>query len=118
MMRDIAFGESGKIKKFPKGKMGSGKQSYPCQPMFLPMAIIGHQKRHKLFKIVIGDGQAVIHIGLANGKIGLEQKDARTGGNFANESSHLVWLIHLSGSGRGHWQSRCEDNRYAKIAAV
>ena len=69
-MRDIAFGESGKIKKFPKGK------------------------------------------------IGLEQKDARTGGNFANESSHLVWLIHLSGSGRGHWQSRCEDNRYAKIAAV
>ena len=72
-MRDIAFGESGKIKKLPKGKMGSGKQSYLCQSMFLPMAIIGHQKRHKLFKIVIGNGQATIHIGLANGKIGLEQ---------------------------------------------
>ena len=69
MMRDIAFGASGKVEKFPKGKIGSGKQPYPCQPMLLPMAIIGHQKRHKLFKIVIGDGQA----GLANGKIRLDQ---------------------------------------------
>ena len=92
-MRDIAFSESGKIKKFPKGKMGSGKQSYPCQPIFLPMAIIGHQKRHKLFKIVIGDGQAVIHIGLANGKIGLEQKDARTGGNFAKKAVNCLQLV-------------------------
>ena len=72
-MRDIAFGASGKIEKFLKGKIGSGKKPYPCQPMFLPMAIIGHQKRHKLFKIVIGDGQAAIRIGLANSKIGLDQ---------------------------------------------
>ena len=41
-------------------------------PMFLPMAIKRHQKRHKLLKIVIGDGQAAIHTGLANGKIGLD----------------------------------------------
>ena len=41
--------------------------------MVLPMAIIGHQKRHKLFKIIIGDGQAAIHIGLTNGKIRLDQ---------------------------------------------
>ena len=73
MMRDIAFGASGKVEKFPKGKIGSGKQPYPCQPMFLPIAIIGHQKRHTLLKIVIRDGLAAIHIGLANGKIRLEQ---------------------------------------------
>ena len=73
MMRDIAFGASGKVEKFPKGKMGSSKQPYPCQLMFLPMAIIRHQKCHKLFKVVIGDGQAAIHIGLANGKIGIDQ---------------------------------------------
>ena len=73
MMRDVAFGTFGKIEKFLTGKIGSGKQPHRCQPMFLPMAIIGHQKCHKLFKIVIGDGQATIHIGLANGKIVLEQ---------------------------------------------
>lgn len=72
-MRDIAFGASGKVEKFSKGKIGSGKQPYPCQPMFLPMAIIRHQKRQKLFKVVIGDGQAAIHLGLANGKVRLEQ---------------------------------------------
>ena len=37
------------------------------------MAIIGHQKRDKLFKIVFGDGQAATHVGLANGKIVLDQ---------------------------------------------
>ena len=73
MMRDIAFGASGKIEKIPKGKVGFSKQPYPCKPMFLSMAITGHQKCHKLFKVVIGDGQAAIHIGLANGKIGLDQ---------------------------------------------
>ena len=30
-------------------------------------------QRHKLFKIVICDSQAAIHIGLANGKIGFDQ---------------------------------------------
>ena len=72
-MRDIAFGASGKIERFPKGKICSGKQPYPCQPMFLPKAIIDDQKRHKVFKIVIGDAQAATHIGVANGKIGLDQ---------------------------------------------
>ena len=37
------------------------------------MAIVDDQKRHKVFKIVIGDGQAAAHVGLANGKIGLDQ---------------------------------------------
>ena len=37
------------------------------------MAIIGHQKRDKLFKTVFGDGQAATHVGLANGKIVLDQ---------------------------------------------
>ena len=39
-MCDIVFGAPGKIEKFPKGKIGSGKQPYSCQPMFLPKAII------------------------------------------------------------------------------
>ena len=73
MMRDIAFGASGKIKRFLKDTTGSGKQPYPCQTMFLLMAIIGQQKRYKLFKVVIGDDQGAIHTGLANGKIGLDQ---------------------------------------------
>ena len=73
MMRDIAFGASGKIEKIPKGKVGFSKQPYPCKPMVLSMAITGHQRCHKLFKVVIGDGQAAIHIGLANGKIGIGQ---------------------------------------------
>ena len=73
MIRDIAFGASGKIEKISKGKVGFSKQPYSCELMFLPMAIIGHQKCHKLFKVVIGDGQAAIHIGLVNGKIGLDQ---------------------------------------------
>ena len=41
--------------------------------MFLLMTIISHQKHHKLFKVVIGYGQAAIHTRLANGKIGLDQ---------------------------------------------
>ena len=73
MIRDVAFGASGKIENFLKDTIGSGKQPYPCQPMFLPMAIIGDQKRYKLFNIVIGDNQAAIHAGLANGKLGLDQ---------------------------------------------
>ena len=64
---------SGKIEKFREGKIGSGKQPHTCQPVFLLMAIIGHQKRDKLFKIVFGDGQAATHVGLANGKIVLDQ---------------------------------------------
>ena len=74
MLRDIAFGASGKIEKFPKDTMGYGKQSYTCQPMFSPMVIIGHQKRSNRFKIVIGDGQTAIHTAPpASGKISLDQ---------------------------------------------
>ena len=43
----------------------------------LPKAIIDDQKRHKVFKIVIGDGQAAIHIGLANDNIGLDQNSPK-----------------------------------------
>ena len=43
----------------------------------LPKAIIDDQKRHKVFKIVIGNGQAATHIGLANGKIGLDQNSPK-----------------------------------------
>lgn len=43
MIGDIAFGASGKIEKFQKDTIGSGKQHYSCHLMFLPMPITGHQ---------------------------------------------------------------------------
>ena len=70
MMRDIAFGASGKVENFQKANLGVHIDNQStlhftsqCFCQWLLLAI----------KSAIGDGQAAIHIGLANGKIRLEQ---------------------------------------------
>ena len=95
-MRDIAFLASGKIEKFPKSKIGSDKQPYPCQPLFLLMVIIGYQKRHKFFKTVIGDGQAAIHIGLTIGNHDAKTTDMRKYLQYVKSSVGWRETTHLA----------------------